>query len=141
MANRYKYNYIESNPSRTYTDLNFSFAKHPITNDVAKKTNEEAIKQNLKSLIYLGKNEKPFHPEIGGGIYDFLFENIAEENLDVILEKKIHHVLSVYEPRAEIRGVSVKASTERNGFNISVYFVVLNTLSPVTLDMFLKTVR
>jgi predicted component of type VI protein secretion system len=95
----------------------------------------------MKSLIYLGKNEKPFHPEIGGGIYDFLFENIAEDHLDKILENRIKQVLSTYEPRAEIRGVNVQVSPERNGFEISVYFVVLNTLTPVTLDLFLKTVR
>lgn len=141
MSNPYQYSYVEHNPSRTYTDLNLSFVQHPLTKDVAKKTNAEAIKQSMKTLLLLGKNEKPFHPEISGGIYEMLFENIAESDLDIILKKRIRRVLSSFEPRVEIRSVKVNVNTDQNGLDVTVYFVIANTLEPVTLDLFLKTIR
>ena len=138
--NSYKYNYIEANPVRTFSDLNLAFTKHPLTGDVTKKTNEEAIKQSMKTLLLIGNNEKPFHPEVSGGIYDLLFENI-DPDYEFLLEDRIKQVLRSHEPRIEVRKVDVKVSADQNGFNVSIYFVIINTLEPVTLNLFLKTVR
>lgn len=136
-----KYDFIESNPSRDYSDLNFSFTKHPVSDDVTKKTNEEAIKQALKSLVLLGRGEKPFHPEIGGGVYDLLFENMDEPGNEDYLKLRIEQVINAYEPRVELQGVQVENLYDQNAIAITIYFLIVNTLTPSSVDIFLKIAR
>ena len=61
--------------TRQYSDFNLLFSSHPVTGDVARKNDEEAVKQSLRNLISTRHYERPFHPEIGCQIHGLLFEN------------------------------------------------------------------
>ena len=52
-----------SNDNR-FVDLDMNFDRHPITKDVVRKFDAEAIKRSLKNLIFTSKYERPFRPEI-----------------------------------------------------------------------------
>ena len=58
---------------REYVDIDLNFTKARST-DIAKKKGENAIKQALKVLLLSGPEERLFHPELGSGIRDLLFE-------------------------------------------------------------------
>ena len=60
---------------RTYKDLNLDFARHPVTNDLVKIEDVDAIKRSVRNLINTNFYERPFHPELGCGVRDLLFEN------------------------------------------------------------------
>ena len=63
--------------ARQYTDLDLFFTKKTVGNDVNKVTDIQAVKRSLRNLMNLNTFEKPFHPEISGGIREMLFEPIA----------------------------------------------------------------
>lgn len=136
-----KYEFIEPNPSRVYKDLNVAFTRHPITSDVTTKANEESIKQALRNLVLLNKNEKPFHSNIGGGIYDMLFENMDEPGTETIIQYELQAMISQFEPRVDLTDISVNFIHDQNSVAIVIYFVILNTLEPSSVSITLKLVR
>ena len=69
--------------------------------------------------------EKPFHPEIGSGIREMLFENMTILT-SVILGKKVEDVIENFEPRARLVGVRALPDLDRNSYEISIEFYVQN---------------
>ena len=65
---------------RTYKDLNLDFARHPVTNDLVKIEDVDAIKRSVRNLINTNFYERPFHPELGCGVRDLLFEKLYTTN-------------------------------------------------------------
>jgi len=51
--------------SRTFKDINLSFKRHPVTNDLITIKNEDAIKKSVKNIIFTILGEKPFEPDFG----------------------------------------------------------------------------
>ncbi|MGA1048851.1 MAG: hypothetical protein ACO3UU_12655 [Minisyncoccia bacterium] len=47
--------------TRIFSDLDFNFTAHPVTKDVSRKYDENAIKQSLKNLLLTRNFERPFH--------------------------------------------------------------------------------
>ena len=67
--------------TQIYKDLNLNFTKHPIRKDITPLTGAAAVKRSVRNLVQYGHFEKPFHPEIGSGIRDLLFENIDRKSV------------------------------------------------------------
>ena len=61
--------------TRQYTDLDLFFGRKTSDNDVRKVTDVQAVKRSIRNLVQLNTYEKPFHPEISGGVRELLFEN------------------------------------------------------------------
>ena len=62
-----------STNSRRFFDLDLDFVQHPITKDIVRKTDVEAVKRSVRNLILTNRYEKHFHPEIDGGVTRHLF--------------------------------------------------------------------
>ncbi len=60
--------------SKTLKDINLSFKRHPVTNDVVAIRNEDAIKRSVKNIVFTILGEKPFDPTFGSVVNDALFE-------------------------------------------------------------------
>lgn len=56
-----------------YSDLNLSFKPHPITGDITRKTDVDAVKQSIKNLISTNHYERPFKPSLGANLRGKLF--------------------------------------------------------------------
>lgn len=126
--------------SAIYSDLFTNFDIHPISDDVAVKTNEEAIKQSIKNLILTNKGERPFQPNLGGDIYAFLFENSTPQTL-LLMKEVISNVISEYEPRANVIDIICAPDEDRNAIAVNVTFNVINRQEPVSLNVVLDRVR
>ena len=61
-------------PSKTFKDINLSFKRHPVTNDVIVLRNEDAIKRSVHNIILTIIGEKPFMNEFGTQINASMFE-------------------------------------------------------------------
>jgi phage baseplate assembly protein W len=48
-----------------YSDFDLDFVAHPVTKDITKKLNENAIAQSIRNLLLTGHYERPFKPELG----------------------------------------------------------------------------
>lgn len=129
-----------ANNSRTYTDLNLAFSKHPSTGDVTKKTDVEAIKASLKNLIQTKNYERPFQPEIGCQIHGLLFENFTPV-VKQIMRRTIEQMIDKFEPRVTLTDVIITDDSDINGIKLDLYFRINNTQQPATLSTTLLRIR
>jgi len=125
---------------RTYRDLDLDFTRHPVTNDVVKIEDVNAVKRSVRNLVNTQFYERPFHPELGCGVRDLLFENFTPMT-GIFIRRKIEEVLVNYEPRANISSIAVNEDADRNGINVEVNFYVLNLPNPVSVTTTLKRIR
>ena len=51
--------------ARRFSDLDLDFTKHPVTKDVSKKINENAIAAAIRNLLLTSHYERPFNPDLG----------------------------------------------------------------------------
>ena len=117
-------NNIDRN-SRQWKDLDLFFQMKPEGKDVNKVTDVQAVKRSVRNLVLMNHYEKPFHPEIGSGIREMLFENMTMLTA-VILGKKVEDVIENFEPRARVENVECVPLMDRNKYNVIVYFYVEN---------------
>lgn len=125
---------------RTFTDIDLTFLPNPISKDVARKYDDDAIKQSIKTLLLTMNYERPFHPEIGSPIYGLLFELASPITAEVI-RVAIIQTLKQFEPRADIVLVQVNANPDGNAYTVSVTFKIANYFEPFTVQVLLKRLR
>ena len=129
-----------STHTRGWADLDLDFTKHPVTNDINRKMNVEAVKRSVRNLIRTNKYEKHFHPEIDGGVTRHLFElSTAHTKHDIDLA--VRNCLANFESRVIVDNVRVSGDLDRNGFNVSIFFTVINSPEPVEVALFLERIR
>ena len=136
---------INESPRSTYIykDLNLFFTKNPMTSDVSKVTDVQAIKRSIRNLILTNKGERLFHPEIGGNVQKALFE-IYTPITQVELVSTISEVIGNYEPRAVVTDVSIDEETniDENRLNITVFFYLVNDSTLIhEVDVILTRLR
>ena len=125
---------------RVFSDLNLLFTANPVTADVTKKTDEEAIKLSLKNLISTRHFERPFHPEIGCQIHGLLFENFNPITRQV-MKKTIFDVVAKFEPRVTILNVALRERIDNNDISAEITFKINNSEKPITLTTAISRIR
>ena len=63
--------------SKEFKDISASFQINPLTNDLIVIKNTNAIARSIRNLIFTQKGERPFEPNLGSGVYGFLFGRIT----------------------------------------------------------------
>ena len=126
---------------RQYSDLDLFFSKKATSSDISKVTDIQAVKRSIRNLILTDHYEKPFHPEIGSGIRGLLFELMSPLTANV-LAKVVEDVIENYEPRAKLIGVTVYPDMDRNSYEVTIEFYVINTPTElVELTVMLERLR
>ena len=125
---------------KNWSDLDLNFQAHPITKDIVKKKDIEAVKRSVKNLILTNRYERPFHPEIGSSVIGMLFEPVSPTT-SVVLKQRILEVIENYEPRAIVNDIEIFGDIDRNGYEITIIFTPLNSLEPVQIELFLERLR
>ena len=127
--------------TRQYTDLDLFFGKKSVSKDINIVTDIQAIKRSIRNLVLTNHYEKPFHPEIGSGVRDMLFELMTPLTAHV-LTRLIEDVIVNYEPRAKIVGIDVLPNLDRNEYECTISFFVVNAPTElVDLTIFLERLR
>ncbi len=115
--------------SRAFKDINLSFKRHPVTNDVLAVRDEDAIKRSVKNIIFTILGEKPFEPEFGSVINDSLFE--LNTNLSEIqVSDEIRQSLFNFESRIENIEVTVTVRPDSNELNCTVQYDIVGLPAP-----------
>jgi len=126
---------------RQYTDLDLFFAKKATSKDISKVTDIQAVKRSIRNLVLTNHYEKPFHPEIGSGVRGILFEPMTPLTAH-ILTRKIEDVITNFEPRARLISVRAQPNLDRNEYECTIEFYVVNTPTElVDLTLFLERLR
>ena len=126
--------------TRIFSDLDLNFTAHPVTKDISRRYDENAIKTSLKNLILTRNFERPFHSEIGSPINALLFEP-PSPMLNITLQRAIVDVVNNFEPRVDLLDVNVLSSPDENSLYVTITFKIVNTQQPLTLDLTLERTR
>jgi hypothetical protein len=127
--------------ARQYTDLDLFFGSKTVSKDINKVTDIQAVKRSIRNLVLTNHYEKPFHPEIGSGVRGILFEPMTPLTAH-ILTRKIEDVIENFEPRARLISVRAQPNLDRNEYECTVTFFVVNAPTElVDLTLFLERLR
>ena len=105
-----------SRNSRQYSDLDLFFGRKTVGSDVNKVTDIQAVKRSLRNLINLNAFE--------------------------VLARKIEDVISNFEPRCRLVSVRAIPDYDRNIYNVSIEFYVVNAPTElVDLSVMFESLR
>ena len=126
---------------KQYSDLDLFFSMKKVSKDISRVFDIQAVKRSVRNLILMNHYEKPFHPEIGSGVRDVLFENMTPTTSH-ILTRKIEMVIEAFEPRARLISVTASPNLDRNEYECTISFYVVNAPTElVDLTVFLERLR
>ena len=123
-----------------YSDFTTNFEKNPLSKDLSRVTNDDAVKQSIKNLVMTNRGERLFQPELGGDVRALLFSNITPQTL-LNAQTIIENLINDHEPRANLIGVVVSVGDDNNSLAITIVFNVINIQEPIQLDLVLARVR
>ena len=115
--------------SRAFKDINLSFKRHPVTNDVLTVSDEDAIKRSVKNIIFTILGEKPFEPEFGSVINNSLFELNTSLN-EMKVSDEIKQSLLNFEPRIDNIRITVSIYPDSNELNCTVQYDIVGIPAP-----------
>ena len=115
--------------SRSFKDINLSFKRHPITNDLVVIKDEDAIKRSVHNIVFTIIGEKPFNNTFGSQINESLFS--LDTSLDYIsIEKQIVTSLKLFDPRINIDQVKVVVDGENNEMSAKITYTIIGLMFP-----------
>ena len=127
-----------------YKDLNLFFSPNPVTKDISKVTDVQAIKRAVRNLVLLNPGEKPFHPRIGTGIRASLFEGYGPAELSD-LRTRIEFSINKYEPRVTLQSVDFgeeNQNLDNNTLSCRINFTINNVPDRLEeVDVMLQRIR
>ena len=126
--------------SRIYKDLNLGFQQNTATKDIQKITDVESVKRSVRNLINTNHYEKPFRPQVGSNLRAMLFELISPQ-MNHAISKEIDLLIRNYEPRCRLVEVSSNPAIDRNAYEVTISFYVVNHPEPIIVESFLERIR
>ena len=129
-----------ANTTRIYSDIDMSFALNPVTGDIYKKVDVNAVKQSMKNLLLTTYYSKPFTPNYGSPLADLLFEPMdvgTAGSISILVEE----ALSNFEPRVRVDQVSVYPNYNEDEYKIQIDFYVRGVRQPQVFNTSLRRLR
>jgi|TARA_A100001388_G_scaffold120255_1_gene88856 phage baseplate assembly protein W len=132
---------VENRRSPAFKDISLTFTRHPVTDDIATFTNENAIKRAVSNLVRTRVGERFFESLLGSAVEDSLFEQADPDNAEV-LEDDIRLLLENFEPRVANVGVSVVYPLDTNELLVQIaYDIVGLTVPRQDIEFVLQSTR
>tara|TARA_R100001163_G_scaffold16834_1_gene15139 strand:- start:6039 stop:6446 length:408 start_codon:yes stop_codon:yes gene_type:complete len=97
-------------------------------------TTKNAIKSNLINYFLTNEGERPLNPTFGGGLRNFIFEQITTDNLD-FLEERIQNDLNDFFPNVSVGNLEILKQEDLNIITVSLTYNVMNTNISDTLEI------
>lgn len=128
------------NPDERYSDFLINFDKNPITGNLAKVTNEEAVKQAIKNLVLTNQGERLYNRTMGSKVRASLFDP-ADAMTAEMIRTTIEQTITYHEPRANLLGVEIFDDSDNNAYKVNIYFNLINIPDVIQVDLILKRAR
>ena len=87
---------------------------------------KKAIRNNLINFFLTNPGERPANPSFGGGLRNFIFEQLAEDNVE-FLKEDIENKLQTEFPDVVVGEVSVISNQDQNEIIVNITYAVANT--------------
>ena len=123
-----------------YSDFFVGLDIHPGKKDLARATNEVAIKRSIINLLLTDFDERMYQPNLGANLKYLLFEPADGETLSIMREQ-IENCLSKFEPRINILSLKLETSANEQQINVNLIFSTVTIPKPITINLILNRVR
>ena len=125
----------------SFKDINITFKRHPVTNDLVVSRDASAIKQAIVNLLLTNKGERPFKPDYGSDIRSYLFEPL-DYGTAAQIELSIKNTIAKFEPRIAVRTMETYPNYDNNSFDVDMtYEIVGSDDPPVAVELVLNRTR
>jgi phage baseplate assembly protein W len=123
-----------------FSDILTNLDVLPGKKDLARVTNEEAVKRSVRNLILTNTGERLFQPGIGANLNKVLFELADIDALD-LAQDQIASTLRLHEPRAKLISVQATLLPDNNSLGLLINFSVINTGKQTSVNLILYRIR
>jgi phage baseplate assembly protein W len=123
-----------------FSDLNLTFAKHPVTGKISVLKNNDAIIRAVRNLVLTNHWERPYNQLFGGNVTSKLFENFTKITEDLV-KRDIQDAFDNWESRAQLNFVNVLANQGGNSLAVTLNFTPINRLEPIEADFIVERTR
>jgi len=122
-----------------FSDIPLNFIANPITLDIPVLKNEAAIKKALMNLIKTPVGTRPFRPDYGTKIYDYLFEP-ADISTEIEINEELAKEIQKFEPRVQL--ISIETIIEEKvGIKVKIVYYMINSPIPQTLETIITRIK
>ena len=122
---------------KDYKDFDMDFGKHPSHGDLLTVKKTTAISRSINNLIRTQRGERLFQPGIEGGLNALLFEPFGVLTTSRI-KKTIKQTINKYEPRANLKMVTVVADEDNNAYLINIIYIPDNDVKETNIEVYLE---
>lgn len=105
--------------------------------DITAVTNLDSIKQSLNMIINTARGTRIFLPDYGARIRGFLFEPFDETTANRI-GQELEETIKNHEQRAELLNINVSMVTNKNSYEVTVVYRIVNTQAVDTVKVSLE---
>ena len=123
-----------------YSDFFVGLDIHPGKKDLARATNEAAIKRSIINLLLTDYDERLYQPNLGANLKYLLFEPADGETLS-LMRQQIDTCLSKFEPRMNVQSLQLETSADEQQINVTLVFTTVTIPKPITINLILNRVR
>ena len=118
-----------------FKDLPLDFIPHPVTGDVRPVVDDVAVKKSIMNLIRTPKGSRPFRPEYGSNVGNYLFKN-ADVFTQYDLASELKQTITKFETRVDV--IKVGVTFQDNGVKIDIAYKIKNMSAISTLTTTIK---
>jgi phage baseplate assembly protein W len=97
-------------------------------------TTAKATKNNLLNYFLTNPGERPLNPSFGAGLRAFIFEQIAENNLD-FLQRDIESKLKIFFTNININNLEILRQEDNNTITVSLTYSIKRTNITDTIEI------
>jgi phage baseplate assembly protein W len=134
-----------------FSDFLDNFDTSPLGPELLRVTNEKAVTQSIKHLVYTNFGERLFQPNVGCNVTGAMFE-LAGIPLHNFLRDSITATIRTYEPRAVLIELIVQdlgnvidyyqpAAIDKNSIEVTIIYSLINNPKPITISILLRRLR
>jgi len=125
----------------SFKDINITFKKHPVTDDLIVSKDASAIKQAIVNLLLTNTGERLMNPEYGSDIRSYLFEPL-DYGTSISIKKNIVYTINTFEPRIQIMSLTCNPNYDSNGFDVEMTYKIIGLdVPPTAVEFFLSRTR
>jgi phage baseplate assembly protein W len=123
-----------------FSDIPLEFIVHPNTRDIRPLTDINAVRQAVKILVLSNFTDRPFHPELGGNVTRYLFENTTKFTA-IALRDEILRVIQRNEPRITNEKVEIELDEDGNRLLVTLLFTIKLSNANTEVSFYLDRIR
>ncbi len=122
---------------KDYKDFDMDFGKHPAHGDLLTIKKTKSISRSINNIIRTQAGERLFQPEFDGGLNALLFEPYGSLTSSRIV-KAVEYAIGRYEPRADVKTVTVVADEDNNAYLINIIYIPDNDVQETNIEVYLE---